>query len=237
MKRMTRSTLAGCTLSMILLGACVPEPSEGQVQPMTEVAMDAIMAVALGDYAQALRVWRPMAEQGDPAAQLNLGLAYLLGRGVSADENEAVAWFRKAADQGFAPAQSSLAQYYGSFVDGERRDLKRALEWFRKAADQGFAPAEYAMCTSYLGNDLTVKDDVLALKWCQLAGEQGHTRAQHELGQIYGEGRGVPVDKVKALSWLQRAAEKRVGRGARRHRAVGWARSLHRNAERLPQPC
>ena len=34
------------------------------------------------DYAAAVAIWRPLAEQGDADAQFNLGQAYRLGRGV-----------------------------------------------------------------------------------------------------------------------------------------------------------
>ena len=53
-----------------------------------------------GDYAAALREWRPLAEQGNVDAQYGLGLIYDLGRDVPEDNTEAVKWYRKAAEQG-----------------------------------------------------------------------------------------------------------------------------------------
>jgi len=44
------------------------------------------------------------AEQGDAEAQYNLGVRYANGEGVPEDYKEAVKWFRKAAEQGFAAA-------------------------------------------------------------------------------------------------------------------------------------
>ena len=40
---------------------------------------------------------RAKAEQGDAAAQYNIGICYKRGLGVAADQVEAVKWFRKAA--------------------------------------------------------------------------------------------------------------------------------------------
>lgn len=57
-----------------------------------------------GDYAITLREWRPLAEQGNPMAQHHLGWLYVLGRGVPQDDEEAVRWFRKAAEQGDSDA-------------------------------------------------------------------------------------------------------------------------------------
>src|SRR5712692_2296882 len=47
-----------------------------------------------GDFASALRLARPRAEQGDARAQSLLGLIYLRGREVAQDDTEAVKWFR-----------------------------------------------------------------------------------------------------------------------------------------------
>ena len=46
------------------------------------------------------------AKKGDPGAQNNLGLRYFNGDGVEKDLAQAVVWFRKAADQGYASAQN-----------------------------------------------------------------------------------------------------------------------------------
>ena len=66
---------------------------------------DGVAAYDRGDYATALRLWRPLAKHGDATAQYNLGHMYRLGQGVRQDDAEAVKWYRKAAEQGFAKAQ------------------------------------------------------------------------------------------------------------------------------------
>lgn len=55
---------------------------------------DADTAYARGDYATALRLSRPLAEQGDATAQYNLGHMYHLGEGVPQDYTEAAKWYR-----------------------------------------------------------------------------------------------------------------------------------------------
>jgi TPR repeat protein len=64
---------------------------------------DAVDAHARGDYAKALRLIRPLANDGDASAQFNLGLMYTTGQGVQQDDAAAALWFRKAAEQGYAP--------------------------------------------------------------------------------------------------------------------------------------
>jgi uncharacterized protein len=67
-------------------------------------ADEAMQAYDRGDYATALRAWLPRAQQGIVEAQYNLGLLYAQGQGVPQDDGQAIQWFRRAADQGYAPA-------------------------------------------------------------------------------------------------------------------------------------
>ena len=53
-----------------------------------------------GDYATALKEWRPLAEHGDALAQYNLGVMYFMGRGVPQDVVQAHLWLNLAAAQG-----------------------------------------------------------------------------------------------------------------------------------------
>jgi len=60
----------------------------------------------------ALRLVRPLAEQGDGRAQAVLGMYYQNGYGAPQDYAAALNWYRKAADQGLAPAQHALGHMY-----------------------------------------------------------------------------------------------------------------------------
>ena len=88
-----------------------------------------------GDYATALREWKPLAEQGDADAQSNLGLLYRKGRGVPQDYKTAVKWFRLATEQGNASAQYNLGVMYDNGY-GVPQDYKTAVKWYRLAAEQ-----------------------------------------------------------------------------------------------------
>ena len=55
--------------------------------------------------------YQEAAQQGDTAAQNNLGIMYANGWGVEQDYEEAVKWFQKAAEQGHAEAQDNLRRY------------------------------------------------------------------------------------------------------------------------------
>ena len=76
------------------------------------------------------------AEQGDAAAQFNLGVTYSDGRGVVKNEVEAVKWYRKAADQGYAAAQFNLGFMYAN-GEGVVKDEIEGYKWYLLAGAQG----------------------------------------------------------------------------------------------------
>ncbi len=89
-----------------------------------------------GDYEAAMKELRPLAEQGHPKAQYNLGVMYQLGLGVPQDDQEAAQWCRLAAEQGHAGAQVLLATMY-HLGQGVPRDDVLAHMWVTLAAAQG----------------------------------------------------------------------------------------------------
>ena len=109
---------------------------------------DAVDAHARGDYATALRLIRPLANDGDASAKFNLGLKYTIGQGVQQDNAAAALWFRKTAEQGYAPAQSNLGSLY-LYGRSVTQDDNEAVMWFRRAADQGDAVAEFLLGNQY----------------------------------------------------------------------------------------
>jgi len=96
---------------------------------------DGLAAHRKGDYATALRVWKPLAEQGNAVAQFNLGVMYHHGRGVPQDDAEAVKWSRRAAEQGYAHAQAYLGLMY-SLGQGVPQDYVEAHKWLNLAASR-----------------------------------------------------------------------------------------------------
>ncbi len=102
---------------------------------------EGVAAYKRGDYATALREWRPLAEQGHAKAQYNLGQMYRNGQGVPQDYARAAKWFRKAAEQGVAVAQYNLGFMYEHGL-GVTQDYAKALQWWRKAAAQGHPKAK-----------------------------------------------------------------------------------------------
>jgi hypothetical protein len=90
------------------------------------------------NYATALKIWLPLANQGDAEAQTYVGEIYEKGLGQSSDYALAADWYQRAADQGYATAQVSLGQLYERGL-GVRKDMAAALDLYRRASGLGDA--------------------------------------------------------------------------------------------------
>ena len=122
------------------------------------------------------------------------------------DEAEAVKWYRKAAEQGHAKAQTSL----GWMIEkgkGVNQDYNEALKWWRKAAEQGNLAAHRNLGVMYDRGRGVTQDYAEAVKWYRKAAAQGHAGAQNNLGVLYEHGRGVTQHYAEALKWYRKAAE------------------------------
>ena len=133
---------------------------------------DGVEAYGSGDYATALRLWRPLVEQGHAGAQFNLGIMYGNGRGVPQDYAEAGKWFGLAAEQGDAEAQYNLGVMYDN-GQGVPQDYAEAAKWYRLAAEQGHAGAEYNLGYMYDEGRGVPQDYTEAHKWFNLAAVSG----------------------------------------------------------------
>src|SRR5262245_60877855 len=122
-------------IAAIILVLCLAAPVAAGPREDADAAYDR------GDYATALRLWRPLANQGDADAQFSLGLMYLNGQGVPQNYAEALKWFRLAAEQGRADAQNNFGVMYHNGL-GVPQNYAEAAKWYRLAADQGYARAQ-----------------------------------------------------------------------------------------------
>jgi TPR repeat protein len=144
---------------------------------------DAVAARNREDFATALRLLRPLAEQGEPRAQRYLGGMIRNGQGVPEDSTEAAKWFRKAAEQGDAFAQFYIgASYYNG--NGVPRDQVQSLKWLRLAAAQGESAAQVRLGLAYHDGDGVPKDFVLSYMWFNLAAAQNEENAAGARDQL-----------------------------------------------------
>lgn len=129
-------------------------------------------AARAGEYAAALRLLTPLAEQGHPEAGLLIGMMHEDGRGVAQSVSQASHWYRQAARNGNAWAASKLGTLYQE-GKGVEKDDAEAVAWFRQAAAMGEANALHRLGMAY-GNGAGVSTNrIAALALLQLAQGKG----------------------------------------------------------------
>jgi cell division septation protein DedD len=132
-----------------------------------------------GDYAAAVGEWRPLAIAGDPDAQLHIGQAYQLGRGVPVDLKLAEDWLRRAAMQGGDEARDSYGLIL--FQNGKRAE---GLPYIEDAAGRGNARAQYILGTALYNGDMTAKDYPRAYAMMIRALAAGMPAAKNSLAEM-----------------------------------------------------
>src|SRR6478736_1399089 len=129
---------------------------------------DAQAAHGRSDYATALRLWRPLADQGNADAQYNLGTLYDNGTGVPQNKAEALKWYHLAAERGNDGAQFSVGVLHFAGVAVSENRIE-AAKWFRRAADQGHIGAQVYLGLCYATGLGVPQDNIQAYMWLSLA--------------------------------------------------------------------
>ena len=137
---------------------------------------------ALFEIWQAFLVSRK-ANAGDPIAQQELGVRYLLGRGVEADSSRAAYWFFKAAEQNMVSSRFNLGilLYHGWGISWNPFESYRA---FLISAEAGMHEAEFVVGLHYTENLVVPRDYAAALSWVRRSAEGGYQPAKEVLPEL-----------------------------------------------------
>jgi TPR repeat protein len=100
---------------------------------------DGMAAYNRGDYVPAVRLFRPLAEQGNAKAQNVLGVMYRRGQGVARNSVRAFVWFSRAAARGDATAKAELR--VSQTMTGE--ELAQAREIAQACEASNYRSCEY----------------------------------------------------------------------------------------------
>ena len=113
---------------------------------------------------QAFQILLPLAEKGEPLAQLIVGRLYKIGYGSPHDCGEAVKWFTRAAEQGNTEAQFELGNFYHQGQCVAKND-RAAISWFERSGEKGDPQGLTTIGEIYLGNGDLPKDYAKAIGW------------------------------------------------------------------------
>jgi TPR repeat protein len=146
-----------------------------------------------------------LANKGDTRAELLIGLKYLKGDGIAANEAEAAHWFQRAANAGDPVAQNHLGALYQA-GRGVPVDLTQAAHWYEAAASKGDRHAMSNLAVLYAGASGGQKNLAEASRWFERAAMLGYVDAQFNLAVLYERGDGVPQSLLDAYKWYSIAA-------------------------------
>lgn len=154
---------------------------------------------SLGDDSRALPQLLMAAAAGHAAAASLAGSFREEGRGGEKNREEALRWYRQAAELGEPAAGAALARL---LPPGDPAGLAFA----RSSAMAGNADGQYQLGLHLSGKG-PAQNPAEAFDWFVRAAEQGHLGAQLAAAAQLLEGRGVRTDRAAALRWLESAAK------------------------------
>jgi TPR repeat protein len=145
----------------------------GTLTAHADPLQDGARAFNRSDYRVALANWRPLAVQGNPVAQNNLGIMFLDGKGVPQNTSEAIRYLSLSAAAGSSLGQNNLG---GLYRDGKGvpRDYGKAAQWFSASASQGNSAGMYNLGLMYEMGQGLKSEPFHAYMWYALAADQGN---------------------------------------------------------------
>lgn len=179
----------------------------GAANNVAKPVQEAANAFAQGRFDQAMKLAKPLADQGDGDALYLLGLAHETGQGLERSRDKALEFYRKAAaaKQKDAPFRISLI-LLASDNEAERNEARKMLE---AAAKSDSTVAGRILGEAYLRGRLSEKPDVdQALSWWKRSADAGDMTSIMILAAFY-EGRfGYPEkqDAKEAMKLYNKAA-------------------------------
>jgi TPR repeat protein len=171
---------------------------------------DANAADKRSDYATELSILTPHARKGEAWAQNNLGNLYYFGHGVAKDNDQAVFWYRKAAEQGDKGGEANLGQAYLR-GEGVAKDEAVGEAWIRKAADHGDLRAAMLLAARAIpGEDDTSASIAAKAARYRKASDAGDEEARQSLTLlcIWPGAVAKPPDCGQVLVWTRAMAER-----------------------------
>jgi TPR repeat protein len=154
------------------------------------------------EWVEAYALFSAAADQGWQAAQKNMGMCRLIGRGCEKEAVEAVRWFRKAAENGNAEAMGWTG-YCLLTGQGVAPDAAEAAKWYARSAAAGCTKAEYVMGVLCLDGKGVAQDTTRATVYFEGPARNDHVMAGKSLACIYAahEGTRIYYANSRAVYW------------------------------------
>lgn len=145
---------------------------------------------------QMLKLFAQAAQDGFAPAQFSLAQCWLQGVGVEKNQQEAIGWLDRAAQQGHVEAMFVLALNLAV-------DHPQHLPLLQAAAQAGHSKAILCIGMYHQNNN----EPTEAIIWFNKAKDLNDARADYFLGQAYLQGLGVEADSKQAMAHFKIASE------------------------------
>ena len=150
------------------------------------------------DYSKALEIYLDVASQEEVdndviIAQFNLGVMYTKGQGSAVNEKQGLYWLKKAADNGFAPAQHTFGYFIEKEMYGLKKDLNAVEKYYIRSAVQDNPNAYGQLVMLYANNEPYNNDDKCICKvmyWLAVGSVKGNNAQCEEILKNYMEEMG-----------------------------------------------
>ncbi|MDC1293274.1 sel1 repeat family protein [Amylibacter sp.] len=130
-------------------------------------------AAKAGDYATAMKIWKPLALDGNSKAQFGIGILYFSGHGIAQNYPEAKRWLMLAANQKNSEAMVTLGAMYSGGL-GVIQNYKVSNKYYKQAASQGLGLAQGALGYFYkVGENGFIQNKIKSHMWFNLASANG----------------------------------------------------------------
>lgn len=178
-------------------------------------AFDAEYAILrIADRAEAHRLFREAAEQGNPAACVHVAQALIRGSGnvEGGQWEESDRWFTRAEENARSLATRGCPDGMFAYAHlllrakPEKRNVAAALEWLREAAAAKHIPSQIALAHMLGDNEESPAISQQRFALYQAAAEQGAREAFPWLANFYLEGNVVPRNQDHAAKTMEDAA-------------------------------
>ena len=155
------------------------------------------------DANRAIDAFRKAGEAGDLNGMTNAS-ALLRSLNRRGDQEEALAWARRAAERGSATGARMVGRHYW-----DQKDFRAARPWFQRAAEAGDTSAWHELGHFHLVGSAGVRQDTArAISYYERAALGGYQHSAMQLARLYALGREVPADPVQARRWLMHGMPK-----------------------------
>ena len=206
----------------------------------------ALQARLGGNFDEAFRLLKGLADAGNGKAMIRIGFMYERGMSVTRDYGQARHWYQKAMAASEANGIARMGWLYERGL-GVNKDPFKAAEHYRRAISRD-SDIAYAMLGWLYRTDQIGQIDVKkAVDYFHQGASRGDPRAEARLGFHYMRGYGVEQDYARARQYLEKAARTKEPMGMSYLAlmyAKGWgmdenpslAVELAREATRYQQP-